>query len=265
VFYFLAFALVQASGEQRPSGAKSVAMGGISVASTDFWSVGNNPAGLAWLGNIGAGFSCDNRFMMAELSAAVAGGAVPFNFGTFGFSLKRFGNELYNELGSGIAFARKFGKKFSAGVRFDYLITNLSGAYGRKNSLSCRIGLIYHTENQLSLGVYIVNPVPVKMTEQPDEYLPSRINLGLDWQLSTVFLISLELEKDMQNTPVLRSGCEYRIAPPLKARIGLTANPFVFSFGFGIEAGRIIFDIASFYHPDLGFSPAGSLVYVFHR
>jgi hypothetical protein len=254
-----------ASGERIPAGAKAAGMCGTAVASIDFWSLRNNQAGLAWMKNVTAGLAFENRFLLADISMQEVGVALPFRFGTIGISLTRFGNNLYNELQGGITYARKFGKSFGMGVQFNFGRLHLVGDYGGRNVVSCQIGMIYQPDRQFTLGVHIVNPVPVKVTGQPDEYLPAGINLGLAWHLSDAFLTIIEVEKDLLNPPVFRGGAEYHFTKPLYARIGLSTNQVSFSFGFGIETGRLALDFATGYHPSLGFSPSGSLVYSFKR
>ena len=49
-------------------GGRSNSMGNCSVALSDFWSIANNPAGIAGAQHVMAGFAYDNRFFMKELS-----------------------------------------------------------------------------------------------------------------------------------------------------------------------------------------------------
>ena len=68
------------------AGSRSNAMGNFSVALHDFWSVQNNPAGMADFRTISLGFSYENRFFMKELSYYNGAFVLPVNFGTFGLS-----------------------------------------------------------------------------------------------------------------------------------------------------------------------------------
>ena len=254
-----------ASGERNHAGGRAAAMGGTAVAMMDFWSLRNNQAGLAWLTSGTAGFAFENRFLLADLMTEEAGIAIPFKPGTLGVSIKRYGNSLYNELNGGLAFARKFGKHFGAGLEFDYLRLHLAGEYGDKNLITCQIGIIFQPVKKITVGVHIVNPYPVKTAVNPPEYLPASINLGIAWQFSDEFLAAIEAEKELLNLPVFRAGAEYHFTKPLFVRIGISTNPMSFTFGFGVESGKIKIDFASGYHQLLGFSPSGSVVYLFKR
>ena len=251
------------AGERIPAGGRSLAMGGTSVSQCDLWSLSNNQAGAAWLKGGGAGLGSENRFLLADLTFEQLGLAVAWKAGTFGLFISRLGNNQYNELKAGLSYARKFGKHFSAGVQLDYLRIHIMDDYGNKSLVSCEIGLQYHADRHLIIGVQLVNPVPIKITEYPSELLPSTLCAGLSYLFSDAFLVNIEVEKDLLNKPLYRFGTEYHFAKPMYARIGLSANPMAFSFGFGLEFGKLTIDIASGYHQALGFSPAGSIIYSF--
>ena len=252
-----------AGGERTPAGGRSVAMGGASVALSDSWSAHNNQAGAAWLKESSASLGFQNQFLLKELMSQQLALAIALKAGTIGIFMSPFGNNQYNELKAGLSFARKFGKHFSAGVQMDYLRIHIMDEYGSKNLFSCEIGLQYHAGQNMVIGVQIVNPVPVKITEHPPELLPSALCAGLAYKISEEFLATLEIEKDLVHRPALRAGAEYHVAKPVCARIGVSTNPVSFSFGFGLKYGKLTIDMASGYQQSLGFSPSGSICYSF--
>ncbi len=266
--FFIALILLKtvngfAIGEHTPAGARSSAMGGASVALPDFWSVCNNQAGTAWQKGISAGLFAENRFLFKEMMAQQIGLVVPCKAGAFGLLVNHFGNSNYNELKAGISYARKFGKYFSMGIQLDYLRIHISEDYGSKNLFSCEIGLMYHSDSHLNIGIQIINPVPIKILTYPPEQLPSIICVGLSYQFSNSLIMTTEAEKDLEHKPVFRAGAEYRFANLVCARIGVSTNPVSFSFGFGLDIRRVKIDIASQYHQALGFSPAITIIYSF--
>ena len=250
------------AGERTPAGGRSLAMGGTSVAVCDFWSISNNQAGIAWHNGIHAGLGFENRFLMKDLMYEQIGFALPSKAGTFGLIVNRFGNTQYSELKAGVCYARKFGKHFSVGVQLDYLRIHI-GDYGNKNLVSCEIGLMYQADQRMNIGVQLLNPVPVIITTHPREQLPSVICIGLSYRFSEYFLMAIEAEKDLENPLLFRAGAEYHFAKPAYARIGISTSPMSFTFGFGLEFGKIKLEMASGYRQALGFSPSGSLVYCF--
>lgn len=252
-------------GEHIPAGGRSKAMGGCAVAVSDHWSVGNNQAGTAWLKGFSAGLNIENQFLLKELVTQQFGIALPLKAGTFGLIVNRFGNNRYNEIKAGLSFARKFGKHFAMGVQIDYLRINIMDEYGSKNQLTCEIGLMYQTSQRLVIGVQVLNPFPARITSNPVERLPVTICIGLSYQFSDAFLASAEVEKDLEHKPVFRAGAEYRISKLLYTRTGILINPMSFTFGIGLEFGKIKLDVASAYHQVLGFSPTCSLIYSIHK
>jgi hypothetical protein len=252
-----------AIGEHIPAGARSSALGGASVAIPDFWSVCNNQAGNVWLKGVSAGLYAENRFLFKEMMAQQIGLVLPCKAGAFGILVNHFGNSNYNELKAGLSYARKFGKRFSMGIQLDYLRIHISEDYGNKNLFSCEIGLMYHSDSHLNIGIQIINPVPIKIITYPPEHLPSIICIGLSYKFSNTLLLTAEAEKDLEHKPVFRAGAEYLFANLVCARIGISTNPVSFSFGFGLDVRRVKIDIASQYQQALGFSPAISIIYSF--
>jgi len=253
------------SGEVHISGGRAPAMGTSSVATIDFWSVCNNQAGNAWATSFSAGFSFENQFLIKELCYKTLGMIIPFRPVTLGIVIMHSGAGGYNEIKAGISLSRKFGKRFSAGVQFDYLRFQLSDGYGSRNLISCEAGFLYQVNKQIIIGVHFLNPIPVKLTFEPKEYLPTVIRIGLSYHFSESLEVLIEAEKDLTNKPLIKAGMEYRCAKPVYARIGICTNPTLFTFGFGLEFGGFQMDFASGYHPVLGFTPAGSITYRFIR
>jgi hypothetical protein len=251
------------AGERTPAGGRALAMGGTSVALYDFWSLGNNQAGTAWLSGACTGVSFENRFLVKELMLGQLGFALPLKAGTFGLVMNHSGNDQFSEIKAGLSYARKLGRHFSVGVQIDYLRIQIMDDYGNRNLASCEIGLLYLADRHLSIGVQLLNPVPVKITLHPPEQLPSVICIGLSYRFSDDFFAAVETEKDLEHPPVFRAGAEYHFAPPACARIGISTGPVSITFGFGLEFGKIKVDMASGYHQALGFSPSGSIIYSF--
>jgi hypothetical protein len=198
-----------------------------------------------------------------ELSLKALGVELPVNTGTFGLSFQEFGFSLYNEMRTGLAFGKKFGKAFSAGVQLDYLRIHLGEDLGTKNLFTFEIGVQYRISHNLSFGVHFYNPISVKLLSWQNERIPSVINLGFSWKFSEGFITAIEAEKDIQLKPVFKAGLEYHFVKPVYVRIGLLTNSTMFTFGFGVESGQVRFDFSSSYHLVLGYSPQASLVYTF--
>lgn len=265
LFWFLLILTLEAhpAGEYSSIGGRSAGMGFCSVALSDPWSVFNNQAGMTWVNKITAEIYFENRFLLKELGLKAIGIELPVKSGTFGLSFQEFGFNLYNEMKTGLAFSKKFGKVFSAGVQLDYIRIHLGEDLGTKHLFTFEIGLEYHINHNLSFGVHFYNPISVKLVSYQNERIPSVINVGFSWKFSEGFITTVEAEKDIQLKPVFKAGLEYHFVKPVYVRIGLVTNPTMFTFGFGVEYGQVRFDFSSSYHLVLGYSPQVSLIYAF--
>lgn len=248
-----------------PVGGRARAMGGASVAVSDFWSLGNNQAGIAWLNGVSAGLCFHNQFLLKELMYQQTGIVTGTRAGSFGLSVSYFGSESYNELMAGLAYAKKFGRFFSAGVRLNWMRLHLADEYGNKNLISCELGMLFKSSKQITVGIHVKNPIPVRILEQPAEYLPVIFCMGLSYQFSARFLAVVETEKDLQSPMIIRTGLEYQVGKIATIRAGIASQPWQVTFGFGLEFGRLHLELASGYQQLLGFSPSGSLIYNFGR
>lgn len=254
-----------AAGERKHIGAREAALGGASVTIPDLWSVKNNQAGLAWIKNPMTGIAVENRFMLPELSSQHLCAILPLRIGAAGLSLSGFGNQYYHELEAGFAFSRKFGSKFSAGLLIKYLRLQTASEYGSANLASFDIGLLFRPKNSLAFGVQISNPYPVRLVREPVEILDQSLNIGVNWQLSETVSISCDAEKSGVNPLSILAGMEYQPARNIFTRIGISTQPYTFSFGAGVVLKNFTLDVSSEYHPALGFSPACSVQYTFNK
>ena len=258
-------ALTQAAGEAKITGGRAAGMCGIAVAVNDLWSAAGNQAGNAWNKGILCGVYFEDRYLLRELSYKALVFSACTRQGAFSASFMQFGSGVYSELKSGIGYARKFGKSFSAGIQLDYYHFSISEDYGSRNILNCELGLLFRPGKQVWIGFHCINPVPVKLSEASGESLPTLIQLGLTYCLTEDLLLSAEIEKDPVRKACARIGGEFRFAKILSARAGFATGPFRFSIGAGIVMKKISVDIASEYSQALGFSPAVSIQYEFRK
>lgn len=254
-----------AAGDPVVIGGKAAAMGYTSVTQADEWTVFNNQAGLAWCRRFSAGIYFENRYLLKELSLKAIAVNIPVGKAAFGISFRHFGFDQYSEINAGIGYGMRLTKKFSAGVLVDYLRLHVADGFSDNNVLTCEVGLQFRASEHLWLGLHVVNPLPVKLSSDSRERLPTLMRFGLNWRILEGLDSEVEVEKDLVHKPVLKAGLEYHAAKPLFIRMGLLTNPATFTFGFGFEFGNVRFDLASSYHTVLGYSPQASLSYLFGK
>lgn len=255
---------VYAGDHNAPAGARAAALGNSAVAYKDIWSSFHNQAGLAFLKTPTAGISHEQRFMMSELSLNAAAFALPTKeSGTFALSVSYFGYKLYNEQKVGLAYAKSFGDKFSAGLQFDYLGTSIAEGYGSKSAFTAEVGIQALLVKGLWLGAHIYNPTKITLENVNKEKIPSLLNIGLNYSFSDKVNLGVETEKDQDADATIKVGLEYHPVKQLYLRTGIATDPLLTSFGFGLDLQNFVIDFAASYHQDLGYSPHISLSYSF--
>lgn len=250
-----------AGDENYPVGARSAALGNASVAFTDVWSVHNNQAGLAYLNGFTAGVYYENRFMIKELGLKSAAFAVPVRTGAFGINVTNFGYTNYSQNKYNLSYAQAFGKKFSIGVGMDYMTTKIGEGYGSKGVFVAEIGLLAKPLKGLTIGAHLFNPSHVQLADYNNERVPTIIRLGLNYNFSNRVIVAIEDQKDISEKNIFKIGVEYMVVKEFYLRAGVSTNPNITSFGFGINLKHIKLDASANYHQVLGVSPQLGLLY----
>lgn len=252
-----------AGGDNFPIGGRSAGMAHASVTLTDLWSVHHNQAGLAFVNKPQGGIFSESRFVVPGIGLRGLVAAVPTSSGVFGVSLSQFGYSSYNESKLGLAFARKFGENLAFGLQLDYLRTHLAENYGNRNMLSVEMGVIAKLSEDLTFGAHVYNPNRAKLSDFNEERTPAIMRMGFNYRFSEKVIVAIETEKDIDFKPVFKVGLEYHITKPLYVRTGVASNPFLNSYGFGVELKQFRFDFATSYHSTLGYTPHLSVSYAF--
>ncbi len=264
-FIFLQWFTLQASGDNFHTGARAGALSNASVTLSDVFSTTNNQAGLGFLRQYSIGIYSDRRFVNASINNFNLAVAVPVKrTGTFGLSATYFGYKAYNETKIGLSYARQFGGKVSFGVQFDYLRTAIL-ENGSRNFFTFELGLIYRPLKVLSLGAHLYNPIPYKVEKEYGERLPTIVKFGIGYEPSPKVLLLAEYEQDIYYKPQFKAGIEYRPIKYLDIRAGVHTTPFSASLGVGVNVKGVNIDLASAWHPVVGFTPQAALVVNFGK
>ena len=242
-------------------GARSAALGLASATLSDVWSAFNNQAGLADLENSSAGVFWENRFLMKELSTQGFAVAIPTKGGTFALSGTNFGYQLYREGQYAISYGRKLADSFNAGLQISYLTTRAGEGYGSTSAVAFQLGFIYELNEQVTLAAHAANPGRAPLSDYKDERYPTMLKAGASWKFSPKVSMLAEVAKDIDQDVAVRAGLEYRVIEKLYLRGGVGGNDLQTSFGIGLALDEFKIDIASAYHPTLGYSPQISMSY----
>lgn len=245
----------------QPSGGRTNSLGRCSVASNEFWSLHNNPAGFSSCKDLSIGISYENRFLLKELGYKNVGLLLPLNIGVIGISASQFGYEHYNENIIGIALARNFGPHLKIGLKLDYLYLKFSGDYDNFSTPTFELGIQYEIKENLSLGAYLFNPIHVKIRNTINSRIPIIMRLGFSYFITDNFMICSEIEENFEEDFSCRFGLEYECYKDFFIRSGFQLNPELFTFGIGYNYKFCFIDIAGQMNQNLGTSLNCSLVF----
>lgn len=252
-----------ASGEWTSNGGRSAAMGFSSVAVTDFWSVNNNQAGMAFYDKTAAGIYYENRYLIKEMASQSGAFTLKTRHGVIGASIGYSGDANYSNTRAGLGYAMKFGNRFAAGIQLDYIGTTLGEEYGKRSNITFDAGIMVRITEQLMFGAHTFNPMHVKLSDYNNESIPATLNAGFAYTFTDKLILTAEAYKNSEFPMEFRSGAEYKLSRIAYARLGLSTNPARYTFGFGLEMKNLTIDLSSSYHQILGYSPQFSLQYSF--
>ncbi|MBA3704865.1 MAG: hypothetical protein H0W84_02885 [Bacteroidetes bacterium] len=269
-FFFFLFAVsifssAKASNENFSLGARSSAMGNASVSLTDVWSAHHNQSGLGFVRQFSAGTYFENKFLLKELSVKGLALALPIKAGTIGICITSFGYSLYSENKYSISFSKTFSDKLSAGIAMDYLNTKIAEGYGSKNAFVAEAGIQAKPLKELSIGIHLFNPTRAKLAGYNDERIPTIFRLGVDYNFSNKVILAIETKKDISEKAIFKAGIEYKAIKEFYLRGGISTNPSLSSFGFGLDLNNFKIDLSANYHQVLGISTQLSLSYIFKK
>jgi len=128
-----------------PAGARALGLSNAVVSVSDTWSGFHNQAGLAVLADMSAAFYYESRFQVEELSLVAGAFVLPTRTGNFGLGFLQFGKGTFKENKIGIAFAKSFSEKFSAGIQLDYLSVFRIGGHYRFDEM---VLVLFETEKE---------------------------------------------------------------------------------------------------------------------
>ncbi len=246
-----------------PLGSRAAAMGNAAVAISDLWAVHHNQAGLAALSSFQAGFHHENKFMVPEFGLQALALALPVKPGTIALSYTYFGFSKYNESKLGLAFGRRFGESFSAGIQVNYLHTYIADDFGDNSSLTVEGGFIAQPVTGLFIAAHIYNPNRTKIQTYYNEPVPTILRFGLAGLLGDRILAVFEAEMETAQKAVYKAGVEMGVLGSLYLRTGISSSPVQSSFGIGYILNRLVADLAFTNHQILGFTPHFTISYIF--
>lgn len=264
IFLLFNFYLHAQSGYNN-SGSRSNALGDASVTLTDVFSVMNNQGALGFVEQTSFGLSAQNIFGLEALNVFNGAAAIKTNSGNFGVSVNYFGDANFNQMKAGIAYGRKLGEKFGAGIQLDYVSTNVN-EIDEASAITFEAGIKYSPYKKLEIGARVYNPVRAKLGESfAEEELPVLFNIGMSYLPSDKVILLIEGEQQLDADLRIKSGIEYHIIEALFLRGGYMSNPSMFTAGAGLKLKGFYFDFAAQFHQQLGLTPGIGVRYILNE
>jgi hypothetical protein len=255
--------LATAGGDTFPVGARSWGQANAQVAQSDRYSLVNNIAGLAGLGEASLFSSYHTYYGFEGISTLAFGAVLPVSPDlTTGFSAQRFGDNIYNELKFGLGAAHRI-NRVSLGLKFSYVqlaVQAPSLALSRK-ALLVEMGGVARLSSTLDFGAHLYNLTQGSFTGEADGQLPTVLRVGGTYRPLPALRLSGELVKDTALPTAVRAGLEYEVLSGIFLRTGLATRPHTTHFGLGFVANAFFLDYALHTHPQLGWSHHLSLAY----
>jgi len=243
-----------------PMSASYIGLGAYSNSHPDVFSFHTNQAALAKIKIVSAGIYGEKRFLLNELGLYDAAATLPTSSGNFGLDARYYGFSDYNESQVGLAYGRSLGSKADVGVQFNYYNVRIAG-YGNAPALNFEIGTIFHLTDKLNIGFHAYNPVGGGLGKNDEEKLASVYSMGIGYDASEKFFMSIEIEKE-ENRPVnVNAGLQYKFLSQLLTRIGISTATSLLYFGIGYGFKSMRLDVTASYHPQLGLTPGLLLVF----
>jgi len=250
--------------DNYPTGASSRAMANSTVAVANIWSTFHNQAGLEYLDGITFGTHLENWFGLEENGVKSVAFAIPTNSGTFALDYTYYGFSSYNEMKTGLAYAKKLSEVISVGIQLDYFNFHQQIGYGNIGVAVAEIGILTEPIKKMKIGLHIFNPWRASINAIEKEKMPTIFRLGMAYSFSEKVLFTLETEKYMEITkPTFKSGIEYNIVSNLYLRGGISTNPITNSFGIGYKVKGVGVDIGFYNHQFFGYNASVSMYYTF--
>lgn len=241
-------------------GAKSNALGNVSVIHQDIWSVENNPSALGFVNTYGAGVSYKSPFLLNEMATKTLVLSLPIESGTFGAYFNQFGYTEYSENKLGLSYGQQLGENISLGIQLSYLQTQIKeNSYKNNSTFSGTVGILSKISDELTLAAKIMNPNRAKRGNYQDERYPTSISLGMAYLYSDKVNLMSEIEKEIEQPTQLKFGIEYQPLDIFYLRAGYASAPSTLAFGFGLLLDDFVLDFSSSFHNVLGFKPELSL------
>ena len=127
--------------------------------------------------------------------------------------------------------------------------------------MTAEAGVYARFTDNWKMGFSVFNLNRAKLSDYEDDRFSTIMRLGTSYLFSKKFLLSAEVEKDLDYALRFKSGLEYQVIEQFFLRAGVATTPLELSFGLGYHLKKVHIDFGTAYHQILGWSPHFSLIF----
>ena len=262
IFLLLFHLSCQGGGDNTINGARSGGLANASVTIQDEWALYNNVAGIGSLQQASVFINHSNLFNL-PINKTGIGFISPIKIGVAGFSIQRFGDNIYNETKIGLGWGHCI-RNVNLGLKINYSQIGIEGI-GAKSNIIFEFGGISKISRQLYIGAHIFNLNQAKISKEELEFIPVIMKAGLGYIPTEKLSLNIEVEKQIEFNPSIKSGVEYKIIKHLSLRAGISTKPYIHYFGTGFSHKKYSLDYAFNMHRYLGAIHHISISYLFQK
>jgi hypothetical protein len=246
------------------SAARAASMGNAYTAiQQNFWSLFQNPAGIAGMERTSVGLYAERRFGLSELNCGHAGIVFPFDKNqAVGATIASLGFEAYRESYASLTYAINFKDRINLGTRVSYGNLFIDGL-GSTSSFGIDVGLQTRINDEVSIGFQAnnVNRSSLNYLDGQEDN-PTIISSGIAYQPNNKLVLVADIQKDIDHPLSFRGGLEYQFIDGFYARMGVGTQPMSLSGGLGFQRDNLLIDVAFSFREPLGYTPHISIQYL---
>jgi hypothetical protein len=240
----------------------SLALGGCKTTLSHEWSALSNPAGTASSLKLSVAALYETRYSLPELSTRAAAITIPSRWGVVSVLYSSFGFDVFHTDRYGLAYARKFGQKVSAGFQFNYW-NEFQQQAGYHSTFLADAGLIFHPSEKLTLGVHAFNPSRATLNYSNTETsIPTSFSTGFSWQAIKHTRIYFETALNQNAKTDVMTALETNFQQKVKLRGGYSFLHHRITWGVGCHWKHLKCEIGFSHEQPLGLITSASLAFM---